>query len=200
MKTRTLTGSVLALLLSSTLVSCTGGTESNAAVEKPPSKEAPAGQPNVNARAALGSIKDSIPVYADAQYRDDLTRRDAVMIRNQYGPNAQVYTLATDDSFPQVYHYYTTYLAQFRAFPAQDTYPSEKKEWRTLEVQLNQAMQDPFIPGAAMSAGGKQVTLQIAETEAEPKTVIRYIVAPAAAIPQTASTPAGAPAEPTIAR
>ena len=100
------------------------------------------------------------------------------MIRNQYGPNAEVYTLATDDSFPQVYHYYTTYLAQFRAFPAQSPYPPEQQTWRTLEVQLNQAMQDPFIPGDMLKPDDKQVTLQVAETEAEPKTVIRYIVTP----------------------
>ena len=101
------------------------------------------------------------------------------MIRNQYGPNAEVYTLATDDSFPQVYHYYTTYLAQFRAFPAQSPYPAPQN-WRTLEVQLNQAMQDPFIPGDMLKPGDKQVTLQVAETEAEPKTVIRYVDHPEA--------------------
>ncbi|HEX8408584.1 MAG TPA: hypothetical protein VF883_06960, partial [Thermoanaerobaculia bacterium] len=91
--------------------------------------------------------------------------------------------LATDDSFPQVYHYYTTYLAQFRAYPMEDRYPPEQKNWRTLEVQLNQAMQDPFIPGQELDLTGKQVTLQIAETEAEPKTVIRYIVTPAGMAP-----------------
>ncbi|HEX8617773.1 MAG TPA: hypothetical protein VF911_09340 [Thermoanaerobaculia bacterium] len=155
---------------------CTGGTESNAADEKTPSREAPAAERQVDAAHALGQINAAIPVYQGAQYRDDLTRRDEVMIRNQHGPNAQVYTLATDDSFPQVYHFYTTYLAQFRGFPSQETYPPEKKNWRTLEVRLNQAMQDPFIPGEALDPNGKQVTLQIAETEAEPRTVIRYIV------------------------
>ena len=113
------------------------------------------------------------------------------MIRNKYGAGAQVYTLATDDSFPQVFHYYTTYLAQFRAFPAQETYPPEQQNWRTLEVQLNQAMQDPFIPGEELDLNGKQVTLQIAETEAEPRTVIRYIITPAPpAAPATASVAA----------
>jgi hypothetical protein len=155
---------------------CTGGTESKAADEQTPSREASATQKNVNAEQVLGQINPAIPVYQGAQYRDDLTRRDEVMIRNQHGPNAQVYTLATDDSFPQVYHFYTTYLAQFRGFPSQQTYPPEKKNWRTLEVRLNQAMQDPFIPGEALDPNGKQVTLQIAETEAEPRTVIRYIV------------------------
>src|SRR5947199_3926865 len=99
------------------------------------------------------------------------------MIRNQYGNGAEVITLATDDSFPQVYHYYTTYLAQFRAYPPQPPFPPQQN-WRTLEVQLNQAMQDPFIPGEALNRDGKQVVLQVAETEAEPRTVIRYIITP----------------------
>lgn len=188
-----------ALLLLAVLASgCTGGTESNAAEESTPSKEAPAAQVHVDPQQTLGAINPAIPIYHGAQYRDDLTRRDEVMIRNRYGAGAEVYTLATDDSFPQVYHYYTTYLAQFRGFPAQETYPSENKDWRTLEVQLNQAMQDPFIPGKAMNASGKQVTLQIAETEAEPKTVIRYIVTarPAATPAPVATASADSPATP----
>jgi hypothetical protein len=167
---------LLALVVSS---SCTGGQESKAADEQKPPRDAPAAEQPVDASKELSSINPAIPLYQGAQYREDLTRRDEVMIRNQHGPGAEVYTLATDDSFPQVYHYYTTYLAQFRAFPAQDTYPPEQKQWRSLEVQLNQAMQDPFIPGEALDPNGKQITLQIAETESEPKTVIRYIVTPA---------------------
>ena len=162
---------------------CTGGQESTAAEEKAPSGNgvAAAEQPqSVNARKALQSINPAIPMYAGARLRDDLTRRDAVMVRSRYGPGTEVYTLATNDSFPQVYHYYTTYLAQFRSFPAQETYPREQQEWRTLEVVLNDAMQDPFIPGAALDTRDKRVILQIAETEADPRTVIRYIVAPGA--------------------
>jgi hypothetical protein len=181
---------LLALVLSS---SCTGGQESKAADEQKPPRDAPAAERPVDASKELSSINPAIPLYQGAQYREDLTRRDEMTIRNQHGPGAQVYTLATDDSFPQVYHYYTTYLAQFRAFPAQDTYPPEQKQWRSLEVQLNQAMQDPFIPGEALDPNGKQITLQIAETESEPKTVIRYIVTPAPPAPvATASNPAPA--------
>jgi len=166
---------------------CTGGKESNAAEEELPKKnpiatatvvQSAQAQPSVDAQKALKDISRAIPIYAGAQYRDDLTRRDEVMIRNQYGPQSRVYTMATDDSYPQVYHYYTTYLAQFRAYPPQVPYPPEQQNWRTLEVQLNQAMQDPFIPGDTMKANGQQITLQVAETEAEPKTVIRYIVTP----------------------
>jgi hypothetical protein len=166
---------------------CTGGQESSAAEEQEPKKNPIAATetaapppPQVDANKELKSISPAIPVYAGARYRDDLTRRDSVMIKNQYGANAEVITLATDDSFPQVYHYYTTYLAQFRAYPPQPPFPPQQN-WRTLEVQLNQAMQDPFIPGDTMKAQDKQVVLQVAETEAAPKTVIRYIITPAAA-------------------
>jgi len=181
-------GKFLAMALSAAvlLAGCTGGQEGSAAEEKAPPKNpistaTTASQPQpaapVDAKKELKAISSAIPIYAGAQYREDLTRRDSVMIRNQYGPKAEVYTLATDDSYPQVYHYYTTYLAQFRAYPSQPPYPPQQN-WRTLEVQLNQAMRDPFIPGDTIKSGDKQVTLQIAETEAEPKTVIRYIVTP----------------------
>lgn len=160
-------------------VGCTGGSETKAADERTGVAEvASATESRLDAQDALGAINRAIPIYDGADFREDLTRRDEVMIRNKYGADAQVYTLASDDSFPQVYHYYMTYLAQFRAFPSQDPYPPSQKNWRTLEVQLNQAMQDPFIPGEALDMLGKQVTLQVAETEAEPKTVIRYIVTP----------------------
>lgn len=183
---------LLACLAAALLASCNGGRESSAAEEPIPKKNpiatstaAPQPPPAVDASKQLKSISPAIPVYAGAAYRDDLTRRDSVMVRNQYGPGAEVYTLATDDSFPQVYHYYVTYLAQFRAWQPQAPFPPEQQNWRTLEIPLNQAMQDPFIPGDTIPAAGKQVTLQVAETEAEPHTVIRYIVTPAPV--QTAS-------------
>ena len=179
---------VAAGLAAALLCGCYGGQESHAAEEQVPKKNpitTEASPEQIDVRQELKSISPAIPVYAGAKYRDDLTRRDSVMIKNQYGQTAQVITLATDDSFPQVYHYYTTYLAQFRAYDPQPPYPPQQN-WRTLEVQLNQAMQEPFIPGDALKSGDKQVTLQVAETEAEPKTVIRYIITPANA---TASAP-----------
>jgi hypothetical protein len=191
----------LAAVLASALLasSCTGGKESKAAEEQLPKKngleqtttQAPP-PPAVDAAKDLKSIGSAIPIYAGAKYRDDLTRRDEVMIRNQYGPQARVYTLATDDSYPQVYHYYTTYLAQFRGYAPQNPYPPEQQNWRTLEVQLNQAMQDPFIPGDMLKPGTKQVTLQVAETEAEPKTVIRYVITQQPIIASEVQTPKAA--------
>ncbi len=174
-----------ALMLITALSGCTGGQEGSAAEENLPRKNAiatstaPAQSP-VDAKKELRALSPAIPIYAGAKYRDDLTRRDSVMIKNQYGAGSEVYTLATDDSFPQVYHYYTTYLAQFRAYPSQPPYPPPQN-WRTFEVQLNQAMQDPFIPGDMLLVTDKQVMLQVAETEAEPKTVIRYIITPVGA-------------------
>jgi hypothetical protein len=184
--------SLAAMALTAALLSgCTGGTEGTAAEEKTPQKEpingtaAADAQPQIDARKQLKSIHRAIPVYAGAKYRDDLTRRDAVMVRNQYGPQSQVYTLATDDSYPQVYHYYTTYLAQFRALPPKVPYPPEQ-DWRSYEIKLNEAMQDPFIPGDTLKPTDRQVTLQLVETEAEPRTIIRYIVTPPAAVPPPA--------------
>jgi hypothetical protein len=192
----TMRHAALAALLAAVVLAsaCTGGKEGKAAEEQLPKKngieqtstQTPAARQVVDAAKDLKTISAAIPIYAGAKYRDDLTRHDEVMIRNQYGPQSKVYTLATDDSYPQVYHYYTTYLAQFRAYAPQNPFPPEQQNWRTLEVQLNQAMQDPFIPGDTLPSGAKQVTLQIAETEAEPKTVIRYIVTPAAVPPAPA--------------
>lgn len=200
MTTRTRAAATLATLaLAACLTACTGGTESNAAVDEPAS-EASATEPKINAKQAITTISPAIPIYEGAEYRDDLSRRDRVTVRNQFGANAEVYTLATDDSFPQVYHYYTTYLAQFRAFPSRDTYPPERQDWRTLEVQLNQAMQDSFFPGLALNPNGQQVTLQIAETEAEPRTVIRYIVTPRAPAPPVVATATSAAAAEPVAR
>jgi hypothetical protein len=178
-----------ALALSAALLaSCNGGQVGNAAEEQMPKKNGieanatttqaqPPAQAAADPKTELKSINRAIPIYAGARYRDDLTRRDTVMVRNQYGPQAEVFTLATDDSYPQVYHYYTTYLAQFRGWTPQQPYPPQQN-WRTMEVQLNSAMQDPFIPGDTLQPTDRQVTLQIAETEAEPKTVIRYIITP----------------------
>ena len=201
MKIRSGVGLAAVLLAGLLGAGCTGGQEGTAAEEATPSKNGVASEenrPSVDARKALDSVSPNIPLYAGARYRDDLTRRDQVMVRSQYGNSAEVYTLATNDSYPQVYHYYLTYLAQFRAFPSQDPYPSQKQDWRTLEVQLNQAMQDPLIPGEDLQSQ-KQVILQVAETEAEPRTVIRYIVssaAPVAAAAPATSTPATAAASP----
>ena len=154
---------------------CTGGQETEAqeldASQAPPASE----HPSVDAARRLHEISPAIPLYTGAAYRPDLTRRDSVMVQQQFGPQSEVITLGSDDSFPQVWHYYVTYLAQFRGYQPPDPYPPENKDWRTLEVHLNEAMKDPFVPGDKF-VQDRQVILQISETEADPETVIRYIV------------------------
>ncbi len=170
-------------------VGCTGGSESNAAVEQAPPRESPV-PVAPDALRDLRAISAAIPVYPGASFREDLTRRDEVMVVSRYGSGTRVFTLATDDSFPQVYHYYTAYLAQFRAFPANETVPPlEQPHWRTFEVLLNDVMQDPFIPGASLDSDGSLVLLQVAETEAEPPTVVRYIVLPRPALEPASNRP-----------
>ncbi len=188
------------LILAFASTACTGGSEGNAAEESGNTAETAQAERKIDAHRELGAISPAIPIYHGAHFSADLSKRDEVQVRNQYGPQAKVYTLATDDSFPQVFHYYTTYLGQFRGFEPRDTYPPKQQQWRSLEIPLNQAMQDPFIPGQSLSPMGQQVILQIAETDAEPKTVIRYVVTPnvpvAAPPAAVAAVSATAPAQP----
>src|SRR3954451_3144460 len=111
MTTRFSSAASALLLCGALLTHCTGGQEGNAAEEQTPKKNGiaatststtdTAAQPaQVDANAALKSTTPAIRICAAAPCRDVLTRRDSVMIRNQCGPNAEVYTLATDASFP----------------------------------------------------------------------------------------------------
>lgn len=126
-------------------------------------------------REAIRKIHPAIPVYSGASFRDDLTERDRLEIVRQFGEPAEVYTLATDDAFPKVWHYYVTYLAQYRGFQPPRALPDEKQSWRTMQINLDTAMRDPFIPDPAGDLK-RQVLLQLTETEGHPHTVIRYIV------------------------
>jgi hypothetical protein len=170
-----------AALLAAILAACTGGQETTAQTLDRGGDDSAAAAPTlaVDPGAELDKISDAIPLYAGATFRDDLSRRDETVLRPQYGAQTVVYTLATPDSFPQVWHYYVTYLAQYRAWDPAPPLPPEYRDWRTLEVQLNEAMKDPFIPGDAATENVKRVTLQIVENETGPETLIRYIVTPA---------------------
>jgi len=186
--------------LSIAIFGCTGGQETSATPITKETQQSQELQPRVDAAQVLAKISTSIPLYSGASYRDDLTRRDSVMLRNQFGQNAQIYTLASNDSFPQVWHYYVTYLAQYRAYQPPSPYPPENQDWRTIQVNLSQAMRDPFIPSDHLPPGDNTIILQVAETETEPKTLIRYIIQPTrsvapvpSAVPAVASTPEGTP-------
>ncbi|HXI14232.1 MAG TPA: hypothetical protein VNM92_16550 [Thermoanaerobaculia bacterium] len=176
--------SFLSLLLASSS-SCTGekSTASETARARQTDSRSAAPPPPADVRKQIEAIGSSIPFYAGARYSDELSRRDLVTLKNQYGSSSEVFTLATDDSFPQVWHYYVTYLSQFRAFIPPNPYPPERQNARTLQIGLNQAMQDPFIPGDALTSP-RQLTLQLVESESRPRTLIRYIITP-----QPISTP-----------
>lgn len=190
----------LALMLCAFSFACTGGEETAAQTPAPATPQTP--QPPVNPIERLQKISPAIPIYAGAHYRSDLTRRDATLAVNQFGPHTVVYTLTTDDSFPQVWHYYVTYLAQFRAFNPLPPYPPSNQVSRSMEIRLSEAMKDPFIPGDTIAAPDKQVVLQVAENEMGTGSLIRYIVSPRPVAPVVAvsypNSPAAQPAAPAL--
>lgn len=164
-----LSAAVIAALLG--LSSCTGGHESQAGEFEV--AETTTQQPTP--REAISQIHPAIPVYAGAILRDDLTARDRMEIARQFGEPTEVYTLATEDAFPKVWHYYVTYLAQYRAFHPPKALPEEGRSWRTIQINLGTAMRDPFMPDPAGDLE-RPVLLQLSESEGHPHTVIRYIV------------------------
>jgi hypothetical protein len=165
-------------LAATLLAACTGGQETEAQTLEAKEQAAKQAQPQIDPEAELKKLSPAIPVYAGAEYRADFTRRDEAMIRNQYGDRSEVITLTSDDPLPKVWHYYVTYLAQYRAWEPAASYPPGNKQWRSLEVNLSEAMQDPFVPGSELKTTDRSVILQISETEGDPKTVIRYIITP----------------------
>ena len=171
---------------------CTGGQESSAGTIESEEPRAEESAESFDAKGKLEQLSPAIPLYTGAEYREDFTRRDSVMVRNQYGNEAEVVTLASDDALPKIWHYYVTYLAQYRAWESVSAYPPERKNWRTLEVNLTDAMQDPFVPGTNLKLTDREVILQIAETEAQPETLIRYIIRERQPAADTSAQNAGA--------
>lgn len=175
-------GFTLTLLLIMSAFGCTGGEKTSAQTSTISNEETAPSAP-IDPAQKLESISPAIPVYAGASYDGNLTRRDHAMVSNRYGNESQVYTLATRDSFPQVWHYYVTYLAQFRGFDPISPFPPSNQTQRSIEVRLNEAMQDPFIPGDTLGLNQNHVILQVVEGERGEGTIIRYIVSPPAPQP-----------------
>ena len=191
---RGLNKQIAAVLVASASVfasSCTGGEETAAQTHKQATPQAPA--PVVDPVQRLQTLSPAIPIYAGADYRSDLTRRDSTLAANQFGPDTVVYTLSTNDSFPQVWHYYVVYLAQFRGFAPLPPFPPSNQVSRSMEIHLSEAMKDPFITGDTFAPIDKRVVLQVSENEGGNGSVIRYIVSPRVA-PLTFASTAPAPA------
>jgi len=126
----------------------------------------------------LARISPAIPIYDGASYRPDLSGRDARLVRIENDSDAEVWVLATEDAFPQVWHYYVSYLGQFRGWKPVAPYPRTSPRGRRLDLDLNQVMRDPFIPGDSLDSANSDVRLEIVETTSHPRTLIRYIVTP----------------------
>jgi hypothetical protein len=179
-----------------TLSSCTGGEDTSAAQTQRGTSNGASGvaanQLPIDPQKRLAEINPAIPLYTGAAYDSDLTRRDNATVADEFGKGAIIYTLTTDDSFPQVWHYYVTYLAQFRRFDPLPPLPPSDQVLRSIDVRLNQVMKDPFVPGDSLEAGDKNVILQVTENEGGSGTLIRYIVRPPrAAPPVVAANPPG---------
>jgi hypothetical protein len=170
-------GAVLLVALLA-LAGCTGGEETAAAEPAAGQQQAEQAPRAVDPRERLAEINPAIPFYGGAAYDGDLTRQDNATIGRRYGNGTVVYTLTTTDSFPQVWHYYVTYLAQFRQFDPLPSFPPSNQVQRSIDVQLNQVMKDPFVPGDSLQPSDQNVTLQVAENDTRSRTTIRYIVRP----------------------
>ncbi len=175
-----LIGIILAVAIWAGVLQYSGGQPGSAETLRPDREAAAAAakEPSVDVAAHLHQISSAIPIYPNARYRPDLSRRDLVNVSNNYGADAEIYTLASENSFPQIYYYYVNNLSQYRAWNPPDPYPSSNERWRAAEFDLKDVMVEPFIPGNSMENANRRVILQIVETESEPKTVIRYIVVP----------------------
>lgn len=121
-------------------------------------------------RRRLDAAGESIPLWSGV-------RAEPQSIREENGTTT--IDLWTNDSFPMVWHFYVTYLAQYRAWNPEDPFPSKTAENRSLDLDLNEVMRDPFIPGTELDSNQK-VTLMIREEPTSRRVNIRYILEPSA--------------------
>lgn len=183
-------------LLSLAVAGCHGREGSaNAA-----SAAAAADDPYRNAQplALLETISPAIPVYPSAEYSPDLTRQDNMNSDRIYGADSEVWTFVTANSYPKVHHYYVNWLGMFRAYDAPDSIPDDSETLRSFQVNLNEAMQQPFVPGDEIEPGANRVLLELAESDTRRHTIIRYVIIPTVG-PAGPTQPAAAPGPATSA-
>lgn len=188
----TLPLSLLLTLVSAVSLACSG-REGSASAASAAAAEA---DPYRDARPLemLEAISPAIPVFPLAEYSPDLTRQDNMNASRIWGADSEVWTFVTANSYPKVFHYYTNWLGMFRAFDAPDSIPDESETLRTYQVNLNDAMQQPFVPGDEIEPGAHRVLLELAETDTRTHTVIRYIIVPT--MGPADGRPAGVPQQP----
>lgn len=135
--------------------------------------EAPAAPPPPPAvRKILDKLEPSIPLWPGARATSESVRKEG---------SSTIIDLWTNDSFPMVWHYYVTYLAQYRAWEPLSPFPKRSEEPRSLDLVLSDVMKDPFVPGTALDRDDQTVTLMIREDPTRNRVNIRYLIQPAQA-------------------
>jgi hypothetical protein len=141
-----------------------------AAPDNPASVEVEPPPPQV--REVLDGVQAAIPLWPGAHSAEPPIRRSG---------DATIIDLTTDDSFPMVWHYYVTYLAQYRGWTPPSPFPPRREAARSLDLDLNEIMQDPFIPGTEIPPDATDsVTIQIREDLVNRRVNIRYLIEPRA--------------------
>lgn len=168
----------LALIVVSGLVLLSCGNRETAASTSPSQSASADPYENAQPLALLESISPAIPVYPGIEYSPDLTRQDNLNAERMYGRDSQIWTFATNQSFPKVWHYYVTWLGMFRSSIAPPAYPPTSQTSRSIQINLNEAMQNAFIPGDEIEPDADRVILEIAETDTRARTIVRYVISP----------------------
>lgn len=138
------------------------GTDGGEAIEAPP--------PPPEVREILDAVEPAIPLWPGA-------RATSVSVRSE--GSSTIIDLWSNDSFPMIWHYYVTYLAQYRAWEPLSPYPPREGA-RQLRLDLNEVMQDPFVPGTALTPDDDQIVLMLREDPTDNRVNIRYVISPAA--------------------
>jgi hypothetical protein len=139
----------------------TGDDPASAEVEPPP-------PPQV--RQVLDAVQPAIPLWPGAHSAESPLRRSG---------ESTIIDLTTDDSFPMVWNYYVTYLAQYRGWTPPAPFPPRRNAARSLDLDLNEIMQDPFIPGTGIPPDATDnVTIKIREDLVNRRVNIRYLIEP----------------------
>jgi hypothetical protein len=126
--------------------------------------------PPPQVRQILDRIQPSIPLWPGASSTENPVRTAG---------DSTIIDLSTDDSFPMVWYYYVTYLAQYRGWTPPAPFPPRRDSARSLDLDLNEIMQDPFIPGTEISSdSAESVTIQIREDLVNRRVNIRYLIEP----------------------